>query len=381
MKIAIDIRPLRDVMTGIGRYLYKLVDALSEQDKHNEYLLFWSNLTIPPPKSLPKTKNMRVISYRIPGKAITALWAYTSFPQIETFTGPIDVFHAPCFQVPPAGRAARVFTIHDLIPITNPELAIPSSVRHFRPRAKHYAKRADIIVAISKATARDIINYLDVPEEKISVIYQGTTFLPKPSGVKMAEVRKKYALSPNYILFVSRLDPRKNIARLLKAFEISGLSSDWELVIAGPKGWRMEETNRIWNSLTCKSQIRRLNYIEDEELSALYGGAAFLAFPSLMEGFGLPILEAMSVGCPVLTSNVSSMPEVGGGAALYVDPFSVESISAGLIKLANDSALRSKLSQLGYHQAAKFTWDKTASQMIEVYKKAFDIVSARRHKR
>ncbi len=377
MKIAIDIRPLRDVMTGIGRYLYKLIESLGECDRQNEYLLFWSNLKIPPPEGLPKRDNIRTLAFRVPGKMVTALWAYTPFPPVEAFTGEIDVFHAPCFQVPPARRAARIFTIHDLIPVTHPEMAIPSSVRHFRPRVKAYARRADLIVAISEATARDIVDYLDVPREKIVVIYQGTTFLPKAPEEQVRAVRKRYMLEKDYILFVSRLDPRKNLARLFLAFERSGLSKDFDLVIAGPKGWHMEEMTRTWQDISCKKEIRWLDYIKDDELSALYGGAVFLAFPSLLEGFGLPILEAMSVGCPVLTSNVSSMPEVGGEAALYVDPYEVDSIADGLVRLVGDSTLRAKLSTAGHERVKIFTWDKTARQMIEAYGRASEMARSK----
>jgi glycosyltransferase involved in cell wall biosynthesis len=256
-------------------------------------------------------------------------------------------------------------------------MAIPSSVRHFRPRVKAYARRADLIVAISEATARDVIDYLDVPREKVVVIYQGTTVLPKAPEDKVKLVRKKYMLDKEYILFVSRLDPRKNLARLFLAFERSGLSRDFDLVVAGPRGWHMEEMTKTWQSVACKGQIRWLDYIKDDELSALYGGATFLAFPSLLEGFGLPILEAMSVGCPVLTSNVSSMPEVGGNAALYVDPYDIDAMAHGLVTLAVDSALRGRLTDAGFERVKVFTWEKTARQMIEAYGRAYEIAGGR----
>jgi len=377
MKIAIDIRPLRDTITGIGRYLYKLIDSLAKIDSRNEYSLFYSNIKGNTPQNLPGSGNFKTVSYRFPGKCITALWAYADFLPAEAFLGKIDVFHAPCFQVPPVRKCATVFTIHDLIPIMHPELAIPSAVRHFRPRIRHYVKRADIIVAISMATARDIIERLAVPEEKVMVVYQGTTLLKKASPEEIDAAIKKYDIDRNYILFVSRIEPRKNLPHLMKAFEIALLHGDFQLVIAGPSGWYMEQFYDALNALKCKDRVKWLRYVPENDLAALYGGASFLAYPSLLEGFGLPILEAMSVGCPVLTSNVSSMPEVGGDAAIYVDPSDIDSIADGMKQLAGDSELRKNCAARGHKRVELFTWERTAEEMIKVYEIAFELKGSR----
>jgi glycosyltransferase involved in cell wall biosynthesis len=377
MRIAIDIRPLRDTVTGIGRYLYKLIDALALCDKRNEYVLFYSNIKGNTPAGLPERDNFKTISYRIPGKLITALWAYTETLAAEVFLGELDVFHAPCFQVPPVRKCARVFTLHDLIPIIHPELAIPSAVRHFRPRLRHYVKRADMIVAISKATAADISTHLGVAEEKISVVYQGTTALAPASPESIAAVKQRYSIAGDYILFVSRLEPRKNLPRLLKAFEISGLYLYFQLILVGPSGWYMEQYQRAYDALSCQDRVRWLNYVSDTDLAALYRGATFFAYPSLLEGFGLPILEAMSVGCPVLTSGVSSMPEVAGDAAVYVDPADIDSIADGLLRMAGDTDLRKQLAILGRERVRIFTWERTAQEMVKIYEQAHLIRTAR----
>jgi glycosyltransferase involved in cell wall biosynthesis len=376
MKIAIDIRPLRDTVTGIGRYLYKLIDALSRCDRWNEYLLFYSNIKGNAPAGLPQNDNFRTVSYRFPGKLITALWAYSEIPPAEALLGSLDVFHAPCFQVPPVRRCARVFTLHDLIPIIHPELAIPSAVRHFRPRLRHYVKRADIIVAISKATAADIATHLGVPEDKIAVVYQGTTALARAGVECVAAVKRKFGIEGDYVLFVSRLEPRKNLPRLLKAFEVSGLHCDFELVLAGPSGWYMKQFYQALEALPCRDRVRRLDYVSDADLAALYSGAAFFAYPSLLEGFGLPILEAMSVGCPVLTAGVSSMPEVAGEAALYVDPLDVDSIADGLRRMADDTVLRKRIAELGHQRVKLFSWERTAAEMVKIYERAHDLKAA-----
>lgn len=373
MKIGIDIRPLRDVTTGVGRYLLKMLDAMARCDRGNDYILFYNCLRGPVPEGLPRNDNCTVARFHWPRKLLTAVWAYTEFPNLEKFIGNVDVFHSPGFQVPPSRRSAMVFTVHDLIALTYPQLAIPSSVRHFRPRVKHYAKRTDLIAAVSKATAGDVINFLDVPEEKVVVVYPGTTCFVKASPDDISSMKAKFNISGEYILFVSRLDPRKNLARLFRAFDLSGLSKDLELLFVGPKGWRMEETFRTWRSVKCRDRIRWLDYVTDTDLACLYSGAKFFAFPSVVEGFGLPILEAMSVGCPVLTSNISSMPEVAGEAALYIDPYDIDSIADGLQRLADDSGLRAKLAESGSLRAKMFTWEKMADNMIDAYKRAYEI--------
>ena len=377
MKIGIDIRTLRDVMTGIGRYVSKMVEAQVKSNDGNEYILFYTNLSGKPRQGIPAAGNFRLASYRWPGKMMTALWAYGNHPKVERFTGPIDVFHSPSFQVPPSRKAARVFTVFDLIAIAFPDMAIPSSVRHFRPRIKHYVSRADIIVAISKATAGDIVNILDVPPEKIKVVYPGTTPIMKTEPEKIGEVLNKYSIRKDYILFVSRLDPRKNLSRLFKAFEFSNLYKDFDMVVAGPKGWHMEEMFQTWRNVKCRDQIKWLYFVNDEELAALYNGATFFIYPSLVEGFGLPILEAMSAGCPVLTSNLSSMPEAAGEAALYIDPYDIASIADGMQRLASNSDLRSRLSSLGYDRTALFTWEHVAQEMTKIYTYAREVAKVR----
>ena len=378
MKIGIDIRPLRDTMTGIGRYIVQLLRALEARDKQNEYILFYNCFKGGLPRGIPTESKFRLASFRWPNKLLTALWGYTEFPRVESFIGDIDLFHSPSFQVPPSRKAARVFTVYDLIPLTHPDWAIPSSVRHFKPRVRHYAKRADIIVAISNATARDVVKYLRVPEDKVVTVYPGTTPLVRPGEEKIRDVKGKYNIGGDYFLFVSRLDPRKNLARLFRAFERSGLSDNFEFLVAGPKGWHMQEMERTWREVSCRDRIKRIDYIADDDLAALYSGASFFVYPSLVEGFGLPILEAMSVGCPVLTSNVSSMPEVAGEAVLYVDPYSVDSISDGLRKMAGDTDLRARLAEAGRVRTAMFSWDRAADEMIDVYRKALLLKDGKR---
>jgi glycosyltransferase involved in cell wall biosynthesis len=378
VKVGIDIRPLRDVTTGVGRYVLKMLEALARRDEQNSYVLFYNGLGGAVPNGLPINDNFRVTRFRWPRKLLTATWAYTEFPDLERFVGDVDVFHCPGFQVPPSRRSATVFTIHDLIALSHPELSIPSSVRHFRPRVKHYARRADMIAAVSKATAAVAMEHLDLPEDKVAVVYPGATHFRRADPDDVSGMKNRFGIKGDFILFVSRLDPRKNLARLFRAFEMSSLAADFEFLFVGPKGWRMEEMIKTWRSVKCSERIRWLDYVTDDDLGRLYSGAAFLAYPSIVEGFGLPILEAMSVGCPVLTSNVSSMPEVAGDAAFYVDPFDVDSIAQGLVQLASDSDLRDKLAGAGYERVKSFTWDKMAENILAVYERASESESRKK---
>ncbi len=378
MKISIDIRALRATRTGIGRYLVKMLEALAGCDTVNEYILFYNSLKGQMPDDIPAVDNFRTARIRMPNKLLNVFWAFTPVPPVESFVGPVHIFHSPNFQLAPARRAASVLTVHDLVFYLHPEMAIPSSVRHYKPRIHHYFKRADMVVADSKATARDIVEHLDFPEDRIEVVYPGTITMEEVSQKQIETMKSRYGIENDYMLFVSCLEPRKNLARLFQAFDRSGLHTQFQLVLAGPGGWHFSELEALWNSLDSRSRIRWLDYVPGNDLSALYSGAAFFVYPSLVEGFGLPILEAMSVGCPVLTSNVSSMPEVAGEAALYVDPFDVDSIADGLVRLASDSTLRHGLSRDGRERVKLFTWDKMAERMLWVYQKAFESKNGRK---
>jgi len=367
MKIGIDIRALNGIKTGIGKYLLHQLDSLANLDNNNEYALFYNSLTGELPSGIPQQDNFRVVRTKIPNRILNVCWAYTALPKVQHLIGGLDLFYSPNYQMPPSGNTPGVLTIHDLVFYHSPEMAIPAAVRHYRRRIKFYSERANVIISDSKATTDDIIKYLDVNPDKISTIYLGAIPLKRNDKINLEMVRAKYKLDKPYMLFVGCLEPRKNMTRLFKAFEKAGLYKDIDLVLAGPKGWYFEELLNEWNGLKSKDIIRWLNYVSDEDLARLYEGAMFFTFPSIFEGFGLPILEAMSAGCPVLTSNKSSMPEVAGDAALYVDPLEIDSIASGMLKLVESKTLRNDLSDKGRERVKLFTWDKSAKQLLSVF--------------
>lgn len=367
MKIGIDIRALNSIRTGIGRYLETLLPVLLRHDKDMQYILFYNSLTGPTPTyNYTEGKSSLVRTY-IPNRILNVLWAYTAFPKFENLTGKIDIFYSPNFQIPPLKKSRSVLTIHDIVFYHSPELAMPSAVRHYKRRIKFYADRANIIVADSNATANDIVYHLGISRDNISVIYPGTIPLPHVTEPKGLEIKNKLRLPEKYILFVGCIEPRKNIARVFRAYGKSGLWKEISLILAGPTGWRFDELERVWNDLECKDKIIKLDYVTEKELTVLYENALFFIFPSLFEGFGLPILEAMSAGCPVLTSNVSAMPEAAGDCALFVDPLNEDAIEEGMSRLYHDGNLRQELSRKGKARASLFTWEKTAGELIEVF--------------
>lgn len=376
MRIGIDISQIV-YGTGVSDYTISLVKSLlkisakggpaSGWDKKNEYVLFGGSLRQQGKlKQFIRNSTAKGVILPIPPTLADFLWNKLHFLPIETFTGKLDVFHSSDWTQPPT-RAAKVTTIHDLAVLKYPEVFPPNILSAHRRRLAWVKKECDLIIAVSKSTKKDIIEILKIPEAKIHVIYEAPSFnftsevSPRrgrgPSTSEVFRVKKRYGIKGDYILSVATLEPRKNLQRIIKAFKILGKDfNDFQLVLVGKIGWG--------ESLKPSQNIILTGYVTDEELSVLYSGASCLIYPSLYEGFGQPILEAMACGCPVVTSNISSMPEVAGDAAVLVDPLSVESIAEGIKKALEN---REELVKKGYQQVKKFSWDKCARETLKVY--------------
>ena len=283
------------------------------------------------------------------------------------------LLHLPAGIGPVWSRLPTVLTIHDLNVLRFPEL--------FRPWFRHYARvvlpraarAADAIITVSHASKADVVDGLGIPEERVTVVPNGVdpAFAPlAPDGERAHEVRRRYGLQDNFVLTVGSVEPRKNLPRLLEAVSQLRTRSDTAdvvLVHAGPEGWLANGVSRTVQAHGLSDAVRFLGYVPKRDLAALYGLARLTAYPSLYEGFGLPVAEAMACGCPVVTSNVSSLPEVAGDAGLLVDPGSVEEIAAGIAALWTDAARRRELAARGRAQARRFTWDRTARETAAVY--------------
>jgi len=265
-----------------------------------------------------------------------------------------------------------VVTVLDVAVGRFPELFRPWHRTYGRLALRGVTRAARAVIAISHATKRDLVERLGVPEERITVVPNGVdpAYAPVPTDSDPAlEVRRRYALPERFILTVGAIEPRKNLRRLFEALRRVAArpdARDVALIHAGPDGWLADDVPHAAHAIA-NGRVRFLGYVSAPDLAVLYGLAQCLAYPSLWEGFGLPVLEAMACGCPVLTSRVSALPELAGDAALLVEPTSVEEISDGLGRLWSDGSLRALLARRGIERARQFTWERTARETLAVY--------------
>lgn len=387
MKIAFDCSLVPGETGGIGQYSRNLARALSKIDSENSYTLYilfpvLRRLTRPGDISvdLPNEGNFKVVFKDIP--VPFQLFRYLQGPGLpQSFKdyglGEIeaDIVHSNTFCVPRFRDKKKklIVTVYDLTVLTHPECHRKANIRHCLDGIKDAIKYADAIVAISESTRADLIKYLDAPPGLITVtqLAAGDDLRPVEDTEVLRSARLKYSLPERYVLFVGSNEPRKNIKTLIEAYATlpAGLKKEFPLVIAGGKGWLNSDIPGVIKRLGIETSVRFAGYIGKDDMSAVYSGASVFAYPSLYEGFGLPILEAMSCGAPVITSNVSSMPEVAGDAARLVTPTDTEEIGEALRALLVDEGLRKNMSQKGLERAAMFSWERCARETLALYRK------------
>lgn len=369
MKIGIDANEANvEHKVGISEYVYELL-----QEFHNYAspdLSFTIYLKDQPNGDFPM-KNSHW-KYRIFGPR--KMWTQFALPaNLFLKKDKPDVFFSPGHYAPRFSPVPTVISIMDLAFLHFPEYFTKKDLAQLKSWTSYSAKKAKAILTISNASKDDIMKLYGVPENKIHVIYPGIkqTVSLTPHIYPMQELQSKYGLSKNYVLFVGTLQPRKNIVRLIEAFselmtKDKHKDSDLQLVIVGKKGWQFEDILAAPKKFGVEKKVKFLNFVPDEELTMLYQNALCFAWPSLYEGFGLPVLEAMKMNCPVITSNVSSLPEAGGDAALYVDPKDVKDISEKLDKVISDPKLRKEMIEKGQQQVKNFSWEKSAKEALAV---------------
>lgn len=364
MRIGVDARSLSEPITGIGRYTLNLLQEMVANDSH-EWVLYSHR---PLQHGDWNKANVTVCTWNLPkwARVLRMLWAQSALP-LMVKKDKVDLFWSPAHRLPRylPGSIASVVTIHDLVWKHASETMRPLSQKLDAKLMPEAIKIADWVIAVSKWTAKDLI--IEVPEakQKISVIYE--------AGSLDFECLKDYcSLNKKYLLFVGTLEPRKNLPRLLKAYSLlpSFIKNEYTLIIVGGKGWGKDDINSVAKQLDIEKYVEILGYLSDEALASVYQKASMLVMPSLYEGFGLPLLEAMSVGVPVVTSNVSSMPEIVNNAAILVDPYDVNSIKEGIEKVLTNAELRVSLSNAGSVRSKLFSWRKAAKDTLLVFKKA-----------
>ncbi|MGH2524387.1 MAG: glycosyltransferase family 4 protein [Anaerolineales bacterium] len=363
---------------GIGRYTRELLAALAAADHDSDYRLFFAS-RYPPSHAQqrnhslpPLPPNFHVRRVPVDDVWLVRLWhrARLALP-VEWLTGPVDLFHSPDFTLPPTRRGTRtLLTVHDLSFIRDPESAPPRLRRYLNTVVPRSVARAHHVLADSQATRNDLIELYGTPPEKISVLYSGVSeaFRPITGEAALAAVRARYGLGQGpFVLAVGTLQPRKNYVRLIQAFhEVSHAHA--RLVIAGGKGWLYDSIFAEVKRLGLEGRVVFPGFVADDDLPALYSAARVLAYPSLYEGFGLPILEAMACGTPVVTSTAACLPEVAGDAALLVPPTDWAALAAALEQALTGEAVRTTLISKGLARARQFTWANAARQLLETYR-------------
>jgi glycosyltransferase involved in cell wall biosynthesis len=374
VRIAIDYTAAVNQSAGIGRFVRSLVGALGTIDHENSYLLLHAapnGVTVP---SFPAGPNFRQRNLRVPQRYLDIVWHRLGLTlPVDLLTGTVDLFHSPDFVLPPV-RTRSLLTVHDLAFLLHPECA-DARLRAYLERAvPRSVARADFVVADSENTRRDVIRLLSAPPDKVAVVYGGVdpSFRPVDDQDRLAALRRHLQLgAAPFILTVGVIEPRKNLNRLFAAFQRlrDRRAVPHKLVVVGRRGWLWDGIRAQAESSPWRDEIIFPGFVPEGELATLYSAAEVLAFPSLYEGFGLPILEAMACGTPVVASNTSSLPEVVGEAGLLVDPLNTDDLAAALELALLDEPLRARLRQRGLARAARFSWPASARSLLGVYRR------------
>jgi glycosyltransferase involved in cell wall biosynthesis len=364
MRVAIDARKLHDF--GIGTYIRNLLRYLARIDRETEYVLLCHDTDLSVPQHLGP--NFRAVRERAPNYSLRE---QIHVPFVLMRERP-DVYHAPHYVLPPAVPCPSVVTIHDCIHLMFPQY-LPNKAAYAYAKASMWgaAKRSDRILTVSEASKRDILHFFNVAPEKIVVVYNAIDerFGVAPRDEDVARVRERYQLDHGFVLYAGTIKPHKNLVRLIEAFDAlrKEMVEDLKLLIIGDEISKLPALRRAVHRHKLHKHVRFLGFLPDETLAILYRLAAVFVFPSLYEGFGLPPLEAMASGTPVVTSNLSSMPEVAGDAAVLVDPYDVDAIKEGIKRVLTDARLREELVQKGLVRARDFSWERSVSRIREIY--------------
>ncbi|MEZ4868542.1 MAG: glycosyltransferase family 1 protein [Caldilineaceae bacterium] len=373
--ITLDYTPALRQRAGIGRIIRGQVQALVALNPGYDLRLF-----VVGPVSAEERRQAPLPLHSTPvsERNMVRLWhrLNSPWPRVEWFTrGPIDLFHATDFVLAPSRARRKLVTVHDLAFLFYPEASMPSLHRYLNVVVPRSIRRADHLLADSHNTAKDLQEQWQIAPEQITVV-QGAVdhsrFRPITDPQQLHAVRARYGIGDHpFILGLSTLQPRKNFTRLIEAFHLARQEANLphRLVIGGSKGWLYDVIFAKVQELKLTDAVLFPGYVDDQDLPALYAAADFFAYPSLYEGFGLPVIESLACGTPVLTANNSCLPEAGGAGAIYVEAEKSTAIAEGILQLAQDSALRKQLHAAGLAHAAQFTWQRSATQLLAAYQR------------
>lgn len=376
MNIAIDVRPICSQLSGIGRYTSELVTAIHAEKSEHTFFLYGCRGTR---QFTPITNNMDearlkevfglTSGFRVPFPFRKINRVTSEFVAKQRRKPRIDAFLWTDYLGEFSPDYKSLITIHDMSHHYYPQHVFPGHEVDLQESLQIHAIRADLILCMSENTKRDVVNILQVPEEKVWVTYNGVSrvFCVNRDENLLSDLRNRYGLPNRFILFVGTIEPRKNLIKLIEAYHLLYLRDKIRepLVIVGGKGWKNEPLYELIRKLKIEDRIIFPGYVPDSDLPMLYNAATVFVYPSLYEGFGMPVVEAMACGVPVVTSNVSSLPEVAGDAAILVNPEDAEEIASGICNILTDDGIYKNLQERGFRQAGKFTWESCAKKTLE----------------
>jgi glycosyltransferase involved in cell wall biosynthesis len=352
---------------GVGMYFLNLLKALSERETDDEYHLFTGPHGVPASLShLPQHR------YAMPLSLLEPLWRRCGLFPLDTLVRGLDIFHSPMWYMPRMRSTPCVMTVHDLAFLIVPEIYDASRRRLWTDTS--YLDRTDFVIADSEATRQDLLQHTSVKPKQVRTVHlgvdHGVYFRPTQEELEAFAARARPP--EHFFLFVGTLEPRKNLVRLLRAFERFHETVDrsYHLLLAGGRGWLYEDILAAHRSLGCRDNVRFLGYLSAEDTRGYMAACTAFVYPSLYEGFGLPNLEAMACGAPVITSRAGAIPEVVGDAAAFVDPCSVDTIVSAMRDVAAEHSLRERLVAAGLRRSAEFTWKRCAEETLACYREA-----------
>lgn len=372
MKISIELQPCLKNKSGIGVYAYELTKRLQNYKditlEGNIFNFFNRNDIANDIERLDIKKSVwKLFPYGI----YRRVWRYIPIKYNYLFREKSDIYQFFNFIVPPNISGKIITTIHDLTYILYPDTMAPSNRKRLEKDMHHTVRNVDYIITISENSKKNIIKYLGIDGSKIEVIYPGVdeTYKKLLNDDEITVVKNKYNIAGKYLLYLGTLEPRKNVETIIRAYNCykKANNDNLKLVLAGKKGWLYDSIFKLVKELELEEDVIFTDYIDDEDKAPLYQGAEIFLFPSLYEGFGMPVIEAMASRTPVITSNSSSLPEAAGDAAIITEPLDYKSISDSIERILMDDELRETMINKGIEQADKFDWDVSAEKLRNIY--------------
>ncbi len=369
MRIAIDATAIPTQRVGAGNYILNLARTLIQIDRENEYVIFAQASNVPDLGNSPA--NAKIVSLAWFSRLQRILWEQVLLPrQIRSFG--IDVLHSPHYTLPVTVPCVSIVTFHDMTFFLYPQMHQYYKRIFFGAMIQIAAKRANAIVADSESSRQDILLLLDVNPNRVFTVPLGVSpaYHHVDDRESLESIRRKYHLPERFLLYVGVLEPRKNLPVLVRAYRsLVNRGIPHSLVIVGRKGWMYDQLFQTIRDLDLASRVIFTGYVPEAELPLIYSTADLFIYPSLYEGFGLPVLEAMACGVPVVTSNISSMPEIVGNAGILVDPRRMDELADAVFRISTNRDLHDELAHKGAVRAQLFSWERTARETLDVYRR------------